>query len=639
MAYTVEQFAALNEAKAKAEDLVSSLRIVLDLSEPTKVQNVSASATDSTATITWAEATGAPRVTSYNVYRGGVLVAATASTILVETSVANGTYVYAVEAVDGNGRTGDQGSSNSVIVAVSPPIPDVPGTFNASVVSATRIDLSWSTPSSGATPTGYELDYSLTGTSGWTNIPLSGTGVTKQHTGLTANTRYFYRIRSVASGNYSGYATDNDRTLTSTSDTPDYDDPISGVTRTQVVIVSVSTTNELSLAIGNAVAGTTIQLTAGTYAGNVSVNRTFSAQQALVIKGAANFGSIATGTWTLSGARNIVKGIDFSGTDTGVALGGTNNKVIGCKIHGWGTTSDVQAHAINAQANSSQCEIAYNEIYSPGAYGGTNNRLRMGVRTNDDGPTDFHYDGWIHHNYFHTFPDKPISTNYSSGQSDFIELGQTQTGQYPTINSGWYVEYNLFEDHLQGTGVGAGCIDYKVGGVVHRYNTNVDVIGRVDSRGATSHGSTFESNWHDSNSGGSIIHGHGHRIIGNKYLCTATRGRIALRAGDLDCQETGAHQPGGGHARTCQVLVAGNTANLRVGEPNDTSLLAASGTTIEQHTQVSGSISFGHHTGTTNNSGSATSVNFTAATQLASSDVGPSALSSSASAYRTARGL
>jgi hypothetical protein len=220
MAYTTEQFAALKAAQAKAEDLVSSLRVVIDLSEPTKVQGVSASATDSTATIIWVAAEGAPRITSYNVYRGATLVGATVSTNFVETSVANGTYVYAIEAVDGNGRTGDRGSANSIIVSVAPPKPDVMGTFRASAVNTSTIAVTWVVPSGGTPPTSYQVSRSLTGSSaqdstasGWTQI-FNALGTSVNSTGLTASTQYFYRGRSLASGVPSdGYATANARTL------------------------------------------------------------------------------------------------------------------------------------------------------------------------------------------------------------------------------------------------------------------------------------------------------------------------------------------------------------------------------------------------------------------------------------------
>jgi hypothetical protein len=58
-------------------------------------------------------------------------------------------------------------------------------------------------------------------------------------------------------------------------DTPDYPDPMAGVSiLTGRTTVNVGTSAELNAALGAAVAGQTIQLGPGTYAGNFTLDRT-----------------------------------------------------------------------------------------------------------------------------------------------------------------------------------------------------------------------------------------------------------------------------------------------------------------------------------------------------------------------------
>ena len=78
--------------------------------------------------------------------------------------------------------------------------PTTPGAtdyFIALGVRLTQINLVWTTPS--GEPTGYEVQWSADGTGNWQAVEPahSGTSTQYSHTGLTATTTYFYRVRGV----------------------------------------------------------------------------------------------------------------------------------------------------------------------------------------------------------------------------------------------------------------------------------------------------------------------------------------------------------------------------------------------------------------------------------------------------------
>jgi hypothetical protein len=261
----------------------------------------------------------------------------------------------------------------------------------------------------------------------------------------------------------------------------------------------------------------------------------------------------------------------------------------------------------------------------------------MGIRTGDSAsPPNMPENAWIHHNLFRDFPDKPVPSDYGSGQTDALEWGQTNVRAWvPSFNSGLYFEYNMLLRHLQGGSIGAGSVDFKVGGVVARYNTFIDSPGRMDQRGPTGDGftpgSVFESNYFDGVSRGMVIHGRAVELIGNEV----NGGSITLRAGGSECDEK--NPSGSYHSRTCSAFVAGNDSTLRVGiMAGPGTVLPSTGTVIEEHT---GSISFSNHVNTTDNRSQSTSVNFVPAAALTESEVGPDAIVNATAAYKAARGL
>lgn len=88
-------------------------------------------------------------------------------------------------------------------------------TLTATVISSSRIDLSWTNVSN---EDSYKLEWSPNGTTGWTQIggTIAANTTTYSHTSLTGATHYYYRVSAIGSGRYttSAYGTDDDTTTT-----------------------------------------------------------------------------------------------------------------------------------------------------------------------------------------------------------------------------------------------------------------------------------------------------------------------------------------------------------------------------------------------------------------------------------------
>jgi hypothetical protein len=98
------------------------------------------------------------------------------------------------------------GSSRTIVAnytAVSPPSTPILSAVHSSTCGSGQIDLSWNNV---ANETGYVLEYSTNSSSGpWSNLVTLGADVTSYpHTGLSAGTLYYYRIRATSSAGNSG---------------------------------------------------------------------------------------------------------------------------------------------------------------------------------------------------------------------------------------------------------------------------------------------------------------------------------------------------------------------------------------------------------------------------------------------------
>jgi hypothetical protein len=77
--------------------------------------------------------------------------------------------------------------------------------LTATPVSQTQIDLAWTDNSN--IESGFKIERSPNGTSGWTQIAAVGANATTySNTGLTCSTTYYYRVRANNAGGDSGYS-------------------------------------------------------------------------------------------------------------------------------------------------------------------------------------------------------------------------------------------------------------------------------------------------------------------------------------------------------------------------------------------------------------------------------------------------
>ena len=121
---------------------------------------------------------------------------------------------YRVSAINANGA-GDPSNVDSATTAAT--VPGAPTGLTATASGATAINLSWSAPGStgGSAITGYKIEVSPNGTSGWTDLVANtnGTGTAYAHTGLTAGDTRHYRVSAI-NANGTGTASNVDSATT-----------------------------------------------------------------------------------------------------------------------------------------------------------------------------------------------------------------------------------------------------------------------------------------------------------------------------------------------------------------------------------------------------------------------------------------
>lgn len=83
--------------------------------------------------------------------------------------------------------------------------PPAPTSLSATMASSRQINLAWT--DNATTETNYYVERSPNGTGSWTVVATLGANITSyQNTGLTQNTRYYYRVRCKAGSTYSTYS-------------------------------------------------------------------------------------------------------------------------------------------------------------------------------------------------------------------------------------------------------------------------------------------------------------------------------------------------------------------------------------------------------------------------------------------------
>ena len=108
-------------------------------------------------------------------------------------------YVYTVKAVRFKELSGASNEAEATALSSQPQqgtaTPSAPENFSATASGASQIDLLWTLPN--GEPTGYEVEWSADGSTGWQTVSPAhgGTDTQYSHTSLTANTAYYYRVR------------------------------------------------------------------------------------------------------------------------------------------------------------------------------------------------------------------------------------------------------------------------------------------------------------------------------------------------------------------------------------------------------------------------------------------------------------
>ena len=143
------------------------------------------------------------------------------ATTYAHTGLAAGTTrYYRVSAINANGAGVPSNVDSATSATTATTVPGAPTGLAATASGTTAIDLSWSAPAStgGSAITGYKIEVSPDGTSGWTDqvADTNSTATTYAHTGLTPGTTRHYRVSAI-NANGTGTASNVDSTTTGTS--------------------------------------------------------------------------------------------------------------------------------------------------------------------------------------------------------------------------------------------------------------------------------------------------------------------------------------------------------------------------------------------------------------------------------------
>lgn len=197
------------------------------------------------------------------------------ATSYTDAGLAGGTlYFYRLRATN---TTGDSGYSNNASAATLPVVspPAAPSALAVSTVtSSTQLTLTWTDNASNET--GFKLEYSVDGLTGWTQIATPAANVTSYtHTGLNPSSTHYYRILATNSGGDSAYS-----------------DNASGTTLTAPVLAFVTTNASVAES-----AGTVVLLVRRSLSSVGSVSVAYATSDSLATAGADYTATSGTLTW------------------------------------------------------------------------------------------------------------------------------------------------------------------------------------------------------------------------------------------------------------------------------------------------------------------------------------------------------
>ena len=194
-------------------DWVQTTTSVAPLSTPGAPSNVKAVAGDGSAVVSWAAPYPAPggyelqyKTTAANAQWGPATALTTTSTSYNVTGLSNGTgYFFRVRSVRDTAVSDWTETTTAVTPAATWTVPSAPVNLVALPGDAT-IWMTWQLPS-GSPSTGYEVQYSTNNTSWGPTVPIStrSTATNYAVSGLSNNTPYYVRVRTVNGPNVSGW--------------------------------------------------------------------------------------------------------------------------------------------------------------------------------------------------------------------------------------------------------------------------------------------------------------------------------------------------------------------------------------------------------------------------------------------------
>jgi len=201
--YNVDSIDASGNVSALSMTASATTLATPDTTAPSTPGSVTAIAVSSSQIdVSWSDATDNVAVTGYRVFRNGVLVATLGNVTTYQDAglAAATTYSYRIRALDAAGNVSGQSlaASATTLAVLDASPPTTPSTLTASVVSASRVNLTWSAATDNVAVTGYRIYQNGT-------LLLSVGSVTSyQVSGLSASTTYTYHVDAVdAAGNAS----------------------------------------------------------------------------------------------------------------------------------------------------------------------------------------------------------------------------------------------------------------------------------------------------------------------------------------------------------------------------------------------------------------------------------------------------
>jgi hypothetical protein len=130
-------------------------------------------------------------------------VTAPTTTLQVTNLVAGTEYEFVVVATNGTSTSFDSGSDTATATVLAPGVP----TNVSATGQNSSVEVSWAAPTDGGVPTTYEVRWSATDGSGWTEITgILNSTFSQTVSGLTNGTTYYFQVRSVNSAGASAWS-------------------------------------------------------------------------------------------------------------------------------------------------------------------------------------------------------------------------------------------------------------------------------------------------------------------------------------------------------------------------------------------------------------------------------------------------